>query len=142
MQEVTPGGALPCGAAVTRIRLSAAALAIAIAVVLAACGGGGNGEDPQQVLQQTFSNPTSIDSGTFDLDVKLETSGGENPGSFEVKLGGKFASQGADKFPKFDIDASVKAESGTQDLSGTGGGVCPRVQRPRRSLRAAPAPPP
>jgi hypothetical protein len=106
----------------TRIRaLTVFALALASALLVAACGGGGNGEDPQQVLQQTFSNPTSIDSGTFDLDVKLETSGGDNPGSFEVKLGGKFASQGADKFPKFDIDASVKAESGTQDLSGTGG---------------------
>src|SRR3954453_9781419 len=121
MQEVTPGGALPCGAAVTRIRLSAAALAIAIAVVLAACGGGGNSEDPQQVLEQTFSNPTSIQSGTFDLDLKLETSGGENPGSFEAKLGGNSASQATGQFPKFDIDASVRAESGSQTLSGAGG---------------------
>jgi hypothetical protein len=101
--------------------LIAFALAAASALLVAACGGGGNGEDPQQVLQQTFSNPTSIQSGTFDLDFKVETSGGDNPGSFEAKLGGKFASQGANQFPKFDIDASVKAESGSQDLSGTGG---------------------
>src|SRR3954454_6004258 len=121
MQEVTRGGALHCGAAVTRIRLSAAALAIAIAVVLSACGGGGNSEDPQQVLDQTFSNPTSIQSGTFDLDLKLEPSGGESPGSFEAKLGGKFASQASGQFPKFDIDGSVKAEGGSQSLSGTGG---------------------
>jgi hypothetical protein len=107
---------------VNRIRaLSVLALALAFALLVAACGGGGNGEDPQQVLQQTFSNPTSIRSGTFDLDFRLETSGGDNPGSFEAKLGGKFASQGADQFPKFDIDASVKAESGSQNISGTGG---------------------
>ena len=101
--------------------LSVSALALASALLIAACGGGGNGEDPQQVLQQTFSNPTSIRSGTFDLDLRIETSGGDNPGSFEAKLGGKFASQGAGQFPKFDIDASIKAESGSQSLSGTGG---------------------
>jgi hypothetical protein len=96
-------------------------LALASGLLIAACGGGGNSEDPQQVLQQTFSNPTSIESGTFDLDFKIETSGGDNPGSFEAKLGGKFANQGPDQFPKFDIDASVKAESGSQSFSGTGG---------------------
>jgi hypothetical protein len=99
----------------------ALALFAASALLVAACGGGGNDEDPQQVLQQTFNNPTSIQSGTFDLDLRIETSGGDNPGSFEAKLGGKFASQGPDQFPKFDIDASVKAESGTQSFSGTGG---------------------
>lgn len=88
---------------------------------MAACGGGGNDEDPEQVLQQTFSNPTSIQSGTFDLDLRLETSGGDNPGSFEVKLGGKFAGQGPDQFPKFDVDASINANSGSQSLSRTGG---------------------
>jgi hypothetical protein len=107
---------------VTRIRaLIALALAVAGALLIAACGGGGNSEDAQQVLQQTFSNPTPIQSGTFDLDLRLETSGGDNPGSFEAKLGGKFASQGSGQFPKFDVDASVKAESGSQSFSGTGG---------------------
>jgi hypothetical protein len=106
----------------TRIRaLIAFALAAAVALLLAACGGGGNSEDPEQVLQQTFNNPTSIQSGTFDLDLKLETSGGQNPGTFEVKLGGKFAGQGPDRFPKFDVDASIKVDSGSQNLSGTGG---------------------
>ncbi|HEX5821589.1 MAG TPA: hypothetical protein VFY30_07465 [Solirubrobacterales bacterium] len=106
----------------TRIRpLIALAFALVAALVIAACGGGGNGEDPHQVLQQTFNNPTSIQSGTFDLDFKIETSGGDSPGSFETKLGGKFASQGSGQFPKFDVDASVKAESGSQSFSGTGG---------------------
>jgi len=107
----------------TRIRtLIAVALALASAILLTACGGGGgNDQDAQQVLQQTFQNPTSIQSGTFDLDLRLETSGGDNPGSLEAKLGGKFASGEADQFPKFDVDASVKADSGSQSFSGTGG---------------------
>jgi hypothetical protein len=106
----------------TRFRaLSILVVALASALLVAACGGGGGGEDPQQVLQQTFDNPTSIQSGTFDLDLRLETSGGDNPGNFEVKLGGKFASQGPDQFPKFDVDASIKAESGSQSLSRSGG---------------------
>ena len=52
---------------------------------MAACGGGGNDEDPQQVLQQTFSNPTSIQSGTFDLDLRIETSGGEQVGVWQLQ---------------------------------------------------------
>ena len=100
--------------------LVASALALAAALVLAACGGSSNNEDPQQVLQQTFSNPTGIHSGTFDLDVKLETSGGDSPGKLEVKLGGRFQGQGSGKFPQFDVDASLKAE-GSQSFSGTGG---------------------
>jgi hypothetical protein len=104
-----------------RIRvLIVLALALAAALVAASCGGGGNSEDPQQVLNQTFSNPTSIQSGTFDLDLRVETTGGDSPGKLEVKLGGPFQSQpGA--LPKFDIDVSLKAEGGSQSFSGTGG---------------------
>jgi hypothetical protein len=114
--------AAPLEETVTRIRtLIAIAIALTGAMLLASCGGGGNGEDPQQVLQETFSNPTSIRSGNFDLDFKIETNGGDNPGTFEVKLGGKFAGQGSGQFPEFDVDASLKAESGSQNVSGTGG---------------------
>jgi hypothetical protein len=100
--------------------LLAFTLALAAAVLLAACGGGGNDEDPQQVLQQTFSNPTGIHSGTFDLDLRLETSGGEQPGKLEAKLGGKFEGRGPDQFPLFDFDVSLHGEGG-QEFSGTGG---------------------
>lgn len=107
----------------TRIRVSAAlALALISALLLAACGGSaGNSEDPQQVLTQTFGNPTPIRSGNFDLDFKVETSGGQSPGTFEVKLGGQFQSQGGNQFPQFDFDVSLRAESGSQTLSGSGG---------------------
>ncbi len=97
------------------------ALALASALLIAACGGGGGGEDPQQVLDQTFSNPTPIRSGTFDLDFKVETSGGENPGTLEVKLGGKFESQSGGQLPKFDVDVSLRGEGGSQTFTGSGG---------------------
>jgi hypothetical protein len=106
----------------TRIRaLIVICLALAAALLVAACGGGGNGEDPQRILDQTFSNPTSIRSGTFDLDLRIETSGGDNPGSLEVKLGGRFQSRPNGQFPEFDVDVSLKSESGSQSFSGTGG---------------------
>jgi hypothetical protein len=105
-----------------RIRVSVAlALALASALLIAACGGGANNEDPQHVLTETFSNPTSIKSGNFDLDVKIETSGGDNPGSLEVKLGGSFQSPGPGQFPKFDFDLSYHGDSGSQTSSGSGG---------------------
>jgi hypothetical protein len=108
----------------TRIRASLAlALALAAALLLAACGGGGGGsnEDPQRVLDLTFNNPTPIRSGNFDLDFKLEANGGDNPGTLEVKLGGRFQSQTPGQFPEFDFDVSLRAESGSQTLSGSGG---------------------
>jgi hypothetical protein len=105
----------------TRIRLSAA-LALASALLLGACGGeSDNDEDPQRVLTETFSNPTPIRSGNFDVHLKLQTHGGDNPGTLEVKLGGQFQSQAPDQLPQFDFDVSLRAESGSQTISGSGG---------------------
>ncbi len=101
--------------------LAAAALALVSALLIAACGGGGNNEDPKQVLTETFSNPTPVQSGTFDLDLKLETSGGSNPGTLEVKLGGKFQNRGQGQFPAFDVDVSLRGESGSHTITGSGG---------------------
>ena len=98
------------------------ALALVSSLLIAACGGGGGGgEAPQQVLDQTFSNPTSIRSGTFDLDFKVETSGGDSPGTLEVKLGGKFQGQPNGQLPKFDVDVSLRGEGGSQSFTGSGG---------------------
>jgi hypothetical protein len=106
-----------------RIRLLVSlAVALASALLIAACGGsGGNNEDPQHVLTDTFSNPTPIRSGNFDLDVKIETNGGSNPGTLEVKLGGRFQSRAAGQFPELEFDVSLRAEGGSQTLSGSGG---------------------
>jgi hypothetical protein len=107
----------------TRIRLSVAlALALVSVLLLAACDGDdGNNEDPQRVLTETFSNPTPIRSGNFDLVLKLQTHGGDAPGTLEVKLGGHFQSQSPGQFPRFDFDVSARAESGSETISRSGG---------------------
>jgi hypothetical protein len=97
-------------------------LSLIAALALTACGGGGgNDEPPEQVLHQTFANPTPIRSGNFDLDFKIEANGGQSPGSVEAKLGGQFQSGATGQFPQFNFDVSLRAESGSQTLSGSGG---------------------
>lgn len=99
--------------------LAAASLALSLALVPAACGGDDGGdEDPRQLLSETFSTP--IQSGTFDLNFRIEASGGDRPGDFEAKIGGPFQG-GGEAFPEFDFDISVRAESGSESISGTGG---------------------
>jgi hypothetical protein len=107
---------------VPRVAL-ALALALVTALLLAACDGddSGSNEDPQRVLTETFSNPTPIRSGNFDLILKLQTHGGDNPGTLEVKLGGNFQGQATGQFPQFDFDVSLRAESGSETISGSGG---------------------
>lgn len=97
------------------------ALALALGVVVAACGGSDDdgGEDPQQVLQDTFNNEQSINSGSFDLSLKVNAEGDQG-GTFEGSLGGPFQSREA-KFPQFDLNADIKLDTSAQDFSGTAG---------------------
>jgi hypothetical protein len=97
------------------------ALALALSLVVTACGGGddGGGEDPQQVLQDTFNNEQSIDSGSFDLSLKVDAEGDQG-GSFEGSLSGPFQSQEA-KLPQFDLKADIKLDTSAQDFSGSAG---------------------
>jgi hypothetical protein len=101
--------------------LSLIALALALGLVVAACGGGDDegGEDPQQVLQDTFDNEQSIDSGSFDLTLKVNAEGDQG-GTFEGSLGGPFQSREA-KFPQFDLNADIKLDTSAQDFSGSAG---------------------
>jgi hypothetical protein len=97
------------------------AAALAVSLVAAACGDddGGGGEDPQQVLEATFNNQQSIDSGSFDLNLKVEAEGDQG-GTFEGSLGGPFQSQEG-SFPQFDLTADIKLDSSAQDFSGSAG---------------------
>jgi hypothetical protein len=101
--------------------LAVLALALVVALLVVACGDSGGNEDPRHVLDQTFGNPTSIQSGTFDADLQLETSGGDSPGTLEIKLGGRFQSRGGGEFPQFDFDVSLRSESGSRTTTGSGG---------------------
>lgn len=104
-----------------RIRVSLAfVLAVSAALLIAACGGGGNDEDPQEVLEATFNNDQSVQSGVFDVSVNVEAEGGDDAGTFEASLGGPFQSQEG-QFPAFDVEAELNLEGGDQDFSGSGG---------------------
>lgn len=110
---------------VTRRRaLLVLALALAAAFTIAACGGDDGGdEDPQEVLDATFSgdNEAQIDSGVFDVSFDLTTEGGDDEGSFEASLGGPFESGEDGAVPKFDITADLNLDSASQDFSGSAG---------------------
>ena len=107
----------------TRLR-ALLALALVAAFTIAACGGDDGGdEDPQEVLDATFSsdNETQIDSGVFDVSFDLTTEGGDDEGSFEASLGGPFESGEDGAVPKFDITADLNLDSASQDFSGSAG---------------------
>ena len=99
-------------------RLAALLIACFAALAIAACGGDDGGdEDPAAVLDATFTNEETVDSGRFDLSLDVTTEGGEAAGSFNASLGGPFTGEG-EGFPQFDLDAEVELDSSVQDFSG------------------------
>lgn len=105
----------------TRIRTLVAVLAIAVPVpaVVAGCGGGSsNDEDPQKVLDETFSNPTKISSGNLDISIDGSAEG-EQSGSFNASISGPFQSEENDPtaFPQFDLTANVSGSAGGPSIS-------------------------
>lgn len=105
--------------------LLATAVLFAFAGALVACGddngGGGSSEDPQKVLDQTFSGDNEkVDSGNLGIKVKVEASGDQG-GSLDAQLSGPFENQGEAKVPKFDLDVTASASGQGQDFSFDGG---------------------
>ena len=98
-------------------------LALVAALTIAACGDSGGDEDPQEVLEATFSNDEEISSGVLDVSFDLTAEGGEDPGTAEVSLGGPFESGSGNDVPKFDITAEIDLQSDAQDFSGSVGVV-------------------
>jgi hypothetical protein len=93
-------------------------IAMLAAGLLAGCGGdSGSGDsadsstDVNQLLTDTFSGKKEIKSGKLDLAVNVD--GGQS-GTFAIKVGGPFESQGAGKLPKLDIAATL--EGGGQNF--------------------------
>jgi hypothetical protein len=109
---------------VSRFRILFAIFAAAIlATALVACGGGGDSgnEDPQQVLDQTFSSDNEdVNSGNLDISLGIDVSGDQG-GSFDASVSGPFESQGKNKIPKFDLDAKVDTSGQGQDVNFEGG---------------------
>ena len=106
----------------TRTRLLALLAAAIVALSLGACGGdddGDNGEDPQEVLTATFNNAEEVQSGTFEVSIKVEAEGDQG-GDVETSLSGPFQSREGE-IPAFDIEGSLKADTAIQDFDFAGG---------------------
>lgn len=88
---------------------------LALIAVLAGCGGGGGGEDPNEAINKAFSTP--IESANITLSMKISAEGVpqlEEPA--EIKVSGPFQSNGKQKLPSLDWQASVAG--GGQSFSG------------------------
>ena len=108
----------------TRIRnrfATVAAICI-VGVALAACGGGGSNEDPQQVLDQTFNNPTKVTSGHLDLSLSGSAEG-QQSGNVTATIDGAFQTeeQNPAAFPQLDLNAKLDASGAGQSFSFQGG---------------------
>ena len=108
----------------TRYRLlSLAVVALLGTGLLAGCGGDDGGdEDPEAVLDETFSNDESINSGVLDLSLDISAEGDEG-GSFDASISGPFQGEEAEQgeFPQFDLTASLTGEGGGQSIDFDGG---------------------
>lgn len=96
-------------------------ISLIAAAAIAACGGSGGDEDPQEVLNATFQNDQTIESGNLDISVKVDAEGGENGGSFDASVSGPFQGGESGQFPQFDMTADVNLDSDAQDFSGSAG---------------------
>jgi len=107
----------------TRIRARAIfALILVLPAAMAGCGGdgGGGGEDPNEVLDQTFTNPEPINSGV--LDLTLDGSAGSQ-GSLSAKLSGPFQGiSDTSHIPRLDLTGSLDAQGAGQSIN-LGGGL-------------------
>ncbi len=103
-------------------RVAIVALLVVPLGLLAGCGGGGGDEDPQQVLEETFSNGTPISSSH--LNITLAGSAGDS-GSLSATLDGAFQGDPDDTTapPQLDLSATVDGTAAGQSLEFDGGVV-------------------
>jgi len=83
--------------------------------VAGGCGGGDSADsstDVDELLRDTFAGGKAIESGRIDLGLNMSSDG--EP--FTVKVSGPFQSQGAERLPLLDIEASL--EGGGQSMAG------------------------
>lgn len=101
--------------------LVAISVLMALSTALVACGGSSSssGENPNTVLDQTFSssNP-KVKSADLDLKLGVNVSGsGSHSGNINAELSGPFESQGSGNIPKLDISAKASGSSGGKSLN-------------------------
>jgi hypothetical protein len=80
------------------------------------CGGTANAEtDPEALIEETFSGEGGIDSGVLDLALSASSTrpGG---GSLAAALAGPFETRGPEELPLTDIEVSLQAQGGGEDI--------------------------
>jgi hypothetical protein len=108
-----------------RSRVAIIALIVVLPAALAGCGGGGGGggsEDPNQVLDQTFNNPTKVSSGNLDISLNA-TAEGSQSGSLTATIAGPFQgdANNSTAFPELDLTAKISASGAGQSFNFDGG---------------------
>jgi hypothetical protein len=106
-----------------RILFLLAAL-FSLAAAFAACGGddgGGSDEDPQQVLDRTFSEESDIESADLDASLEIDIAG-DGGGQFTANLSGPIDGSG-EGTPTFDLTADISGEGGGDSIDFEGGAI-------------------
>ena len=94
-----------------------------LAAGLVACGssGGGGGEDPNTVLNQTFSGDhTKVKSGDIDIKFGFDVTGKQG-GKLNAELSGPYENEGTKKVPKLDWKITADASGPGQSFNFDGG---------------------
>jgi hypothetical protein len=118
------------GSAVPMTRSLRCIVPLVCALALASCGGNSQQADPGQrassssdvnaLLRTTFANLSKMQSATVDLKVKIEPRGAKaGDGPVTAHLSGPFATQGANKLPKFAFTADLQSGAQTFNAGAT-----------------------
>ena len=94
---------------------------LGLAVIIAGCGDSADqSSDPQELLDETFGGEGTIDSGVLDLSLKASSTG-KSAGSLDASLGGPFETRDSDQLPLLDVEGSLEAKGGGQNVDFAGG---------------------
>ncbi|MGI9556802.1 MAG: hypothetical protein ACR2N5_02555 [Solirubrobacterales bacterium] len=91
--------------------LSLGAVSLLAVGVLAACGGSSGGdEDPQEVLNETFTGEKDVSSGILGAAMTASGESGGEDASFDLSFGGPFQDLGEGQLPAFDLSFDFTVE--------------------------------
>jgi len=103
-----------------RTRTLLAALAVAVAIPVAGCGGDEESdEDPADVLEATFNNDETIESGVIDLTFDLSAEGDQG-GSLTANVTGPFVSdpENPSGLGQLDLDVTASGDGAAAEALG------------------------
>jgi hypothetical protein len=104
-----------------RARVATVVLLLVLPTALVACGGGSssssNNEDPNQVLKETFNNPTKVNSGNLNIGLSGSAEGTQS-GTLDATISGPFQADPSNPnaFPQLDLTAKVSASGSGQSI--------------------------